>query len=389
MCRIFTAIIFSLLLILTAPTNAAGKNLNLAADSVILIEATTGRVVYEKNADEVRPPASMTKMMTCILGLENLSPEDKIKISWNAANTEDSFLYLQENEALTAHDLLRGMMLVSDNGGAVAVAEAVSGNVETFAKLMNDKAKEIGCKHTNFANPNGLPNDYHLSTARDMAKISMYCLKNFDFRDIVGTQRETIHFIQPVNASTKVENTNKLLGTYRGATGLKTGWTIAAGGCLAASAKRGDIELIAIVMHAPDTETRFTDAATLLDYGFENVTSVYGVDKKQADKKIFVRHGKKGSVEVELKDDLNYALFKDEYKQNLTLDYDLPKVIDGGIKAGDVVGKADLKYNGKVVATVPFVAKEDVEEGFSFSSAIVGLSEPFMSVAEDFLLLLA
>ena len=389
MCRIFTAIIFSLLLIISSPTNAAQRNLNLAADSVILVEATTGRVIYEKNADEVRPPASMTKMMTCILGLENLFPEEKIKISRNAANTEDSMLYLQENDALSAHDLLRGMMLVSDNGGAVAVAESVAGDVKNFANLMNEKAKEIGCEHTNFENPNGLPNNYHVSTARDMAKISMYCLQNLDFRDIVGTQRETIHLLEPIKSEFKVENTNKLLGTYRGATGLKTGWTIAAGGCLAASAKRGDVELIAIVMHAPDTETRFTDAATLLDYGFERVTSIYGVDKNQADKKVFVRHGKKGSIEVGLQDDLNYALLKDEYKQNLTVDYDLPKVIDGGIKAGDVVGTADLKYNGKVVASVPFVAKEDVEEGFSFSSMIVGLSEPFMSVAEDFLLFLA
>ena len=389
MCRIFTAIIFSLLLIISSPTNAAQRNLNLAADSVILVEATTGRVIYEKNADEVRPPASMTKMMTCILGLENLFPEEKIKISRNAANTEDSMLYLQENDALSAHDLLRGMMLVSDNGGAVAVAESVAGDVKNFANLMNEKAKEIGCEHTNFENPNGLPNNYHVSTARDMAKISMYCLQNLDFRDIVGTQRETIHLLEPVKSEFKVENTNKLLGTYRGATGLKTGWTIAAGGCLAASAKRGDVELIAIVMHAPDTETRFNDAATLLDYGFERVTSIYGVDKNQADKKVFVRHGKKGSIEVGLQDDLNYALLKDEYKQNLTVDYDLPKVIDGGIKAGDVVGTADLKYNGKVVASVPFVAKEDVEEGFSFSSMIVGLSEPFMSVAEDFLLFLA
>lgn len=389
MCRIFTAIIFSLLLIISSPTNAAQRNLNLAADSVILVEATTGRVIYEKNADEVRPPASMTKMMTCILGLENLFPEEKIKISRNAANTEDSTLYLQENDALSAHDLLRGMMLVSDNGGAVAVAESVAGDVKNFANLMNEKAKEIGCEHTNFENPNGLPNNYHVSTARDMAKISMYCLQNLDFRDIVGTQRETIHLLEPIKSEFKVENTNKLLGTYRGATGLKTGWTIAAGGCLAASAKRGDVELIAIVMHAPDTATRFTDAATLLDYGFERVTSIYGVDKNQADKKVFVRHGKKGSIEVGLQDDLNYALLKDEYKQNLTVDYDLPKVIDGGIKAGDVVGTADLKYNGKVVASVPFVAKEDVEEGFSFSSMIVGLSEPFMSVAEDFLLFLA
>ena len=388
MYRILTAIIFSLI-IFNLPVHAAQKIPELTADSAILVEATTGRVIYEKNADEVRPPASMTKMMTCILGLENLFPEEKIKISQKAAYTEDSELELQENDALLASELLRGMMLVSDNGGAVAIAEAISGDVKNFAVLMNEKAREIGCTHTNFENPNGLPNDNHYSTARDMAKISMYCLQNWDFRDIVATQRETIHWVTPSNVTKRVENTNKLLGTYKGMTGLKTGWTYAAGGCLAASAKRGDIELIAIIMHAPDTVTRFSDAEALLDYGFERVTSLYGIDKEQVEKKVFVRNGTKGSIAVELEEDLNYPLLKDEYKQRLTFDYDLPKVIDGGIKAGDKIGKATLKYNGKVVASVPFVAKEDVEEGFSVASTIVSLSEPFISVAENFLLLWA
>ena len=321
--------------------------------------------------------------------MENLFPEEKIKISQKAAFTEDSELELQENDALLASELLRGMMLVSDNGGAVAIAEAISGDVKNFSVLMNEKAREIGCTHTNFENPNGLPNDNHYSTARDMAKISMYCLQNWDFRDIVATQRETIHWVTPSNVTKRVENTNKLLGTYKGMTGLKTGWTYAAGGCLAASAKRGDIELIAIIMHAPDTVTRFSDAEALLDYGFERVTSLYGIDKEQVEKKVFVRNGTKGSIAVELEEDLNYPLLKDEYKQRLTFDYDLPKVIDGGIKAGDKIGKATLKYNGKVVASVPFVAKEDVEEGFSVASTIVSLSEPFISVAENFLLLWA
>ena len=385
----FLAIIFSFSLIFSATVQAREKNLELWADSAILIEASTGRVIYEKNADERRPPASMTKMMTCILGLEYLTPEDQIKISQEAAYTEDSALALQENDLISASDLLRGVMLVSDNGGAVAVAEAVSGSVSKFSKVMNDKAREIGCTATNFENPNGLPNDMHLSTARDMAKISMYCLRNWDFRDIVATQRETIHWLKPKDHTLRVENTNKLLGTYRGMTGLKTGWTVAAGGCLAASAKRGEVELIAIVMHAPDAYTRFDDAETLLNYGFERISSVYGVDKNQVKKKIFVRGGKKATLEVGLADDLNYALLNDEYRQNLTVEYDLPKVVEGGIKVGDKVGTATLKYNGKAVASVPFIAKENVESGFSFASAVVSLSEPFIDVAQDFLLFLA
>ena len=388
----FLAIIFSLVIILTSPVQAArGKNLELSADSAILIEATTGRVIYEKNADERRPPASMTKMMTCILGLEYLTPEDRVKVSQEAAYTEDSEMALQEGDIISAGELLRGVMLVSDNGGAVAVAEAVSGSVSDFSKLMNDKAREIGCTDTNFENPNGLPNDMHLSTARDMAKIAAYCLDNWDFRDIVSTQRETIHWINPSNHSMRVENTNKLLGTYKGTTGVKTGWTNAAGGCLAASAKRGGIELIAVVMHSEDAYTRFDDAQTLLDYGFEQVTSIYGIDKNQVEKKIFVSGGEQATLEVGLEDDLNYALLRNEYRQNLTVEYDLPKVIEAGtgIKVGDTVGTATLKYNGKVVAAVPFVAKEDVEEGFSIASMIVTLTEPFIDVAQDFLLLLA
>lgn len=385
----FLAIIISFLFVFSTSVQARQKDLELSADSAILVEATTGRVIYEKNADEERPPASMTKMMTCILGLEYLTPEDRVKISQNAAYTEDSELALQDGDLISAGDLLRGMMLVSDNGGAVAIGEAVSGSVEDFAGLMNDKAREIGCTNTNFENPNGLPNDGHYSTARDMAKISMYCLQNWDFRDIVATQRETIHWLSPSNHSMRVENTNKLLGTYKGTTGLKTGWTIAAGGCLAASAKRGEVELIAIVMHSEDTVTRFQDAAALLDYGFEQVTSIYGVSKNNVDKKIFVRGGKQATLEVELADDLNYPLLRNENRQNLTVEYNIPRVVDGGIKVGDTVGTAQLKYNGKVVASVPFVAKENVEEGFSFSSAVVSLTEPFIDVAQDFLLLLA
>ena len=142
-------------------------------------------------------------------------------------------------------------------------------------------------------------------------------------------------------------------------------------------------------MHSEDTVTRFQDATALLDYGFEQVLSIYGVDKRDSEKKIFVRGGKQATLDVELEDNLNYALLRDEYKQHLSVEYDLPKVVEGGIKIGDKVGTAKLKYNGKTVATQSFVAKENVESGFSFSSMIVSLSEPFIDVAQNFLLLLA
>ena len=142
-------------------------------------------------------------------------------------------------------------------------------------------------------------------------------------------------------------------------------------------------------MHSEDTVTRFQDAAALLDYGFEQVTSVYGVSKANVDKKVFVRGGKQATLEVELASDLNYPLLRDEYRQNLSVEYDIPRVVDGGIKIGDTVGTAKLKYNGKVVSSVPFIAKENVEKGFSFSSTVVSLTEPFIDVAQNFLLLLA
>lgn len=381
--RNFTAIILTLLFILSSAASAAQTPV-ISADSAILIEASTGRVIYEKAADVARPPASMTKMMTCILALEYFFPDEEIRISQSAAATEDSDLELMAGDVLTSRELLRGMMLVSDNGGAVAVAQAIGGDVSRFAEMMNEKAIDIGCLNTHFENPHGLPNNNHYSTARDMAKIAAYCMKNYDFRDIVSTQRETIHWLQPSNVSVKVENSNKLLGKYKGVNGIKTGWTRAAGGCLATSARRGEIELIAIIMHSKDVNTRFDDARILLDYGFERVTKIHEIDKDRIERKVFVRDGIQATVEVGPEDDLIFPLLDNEDERNLTVTYDLPKIVNAGIKAGDVIGQAVLRYDGKPVASVPFVARENVKQGFSISSTLVGWTEPLISVAQDF-----
>ena len=388
MFKFFTAIIFSVMTIF-GTASAAAKLPVITADSAIVVEASTGRVIYEKAADVRRPPASMTKMMTCILGLENLMPTEEIYISSSAAAADYPELELQTGDVLTAEELLRGMMLVSDNGGAIAIAQAVSGDVASFADYMNNKAYEIGCRDTNFVNPNGLPNDNHFSTARDMALIAMYCMNNDDFRDIVSTRRETIHWINPSNITVKAENSNKLLGNYKGANGIKTGWTRAAGGCLAASAKRGEVELIAIIMHAKDVDTRFNDAKLLLDYGFERISTIYEINKDRVDKQVFVRGGEQATLDVGPAEDLTFPLLDDEDEENFSVAYDLPRFVDAEIKTGDVIGSAILKYNGKKVASVPVVAREDVAAGFSLASKIIGLTEPLIAVAQDFFPFLA
>lgn len=390
----FSLLIFAVILFFVSSVNAA-EMIQITAESAILVEASTGRVLFEKNADVVRPPASLTKMMTCILGLENLSPYFEIKVSQNAEYTDYSTLELHRNDIVNANELLTGMMLVSDNGGAVAIAENIAGSVPLFSAMMNDKAREIGCENTHFANPNGLPNSAHVSTARDMAKIAMYCMQNETFRQIVSTQKMTMHWTNPAGRTILCENTNELLykdekskirTPYNPAeiTGIKTGYTDAAGGCLAASAKRGDIELIVIILHAADSDTRFEDAAKLLNYGFENVKMTRQVLKNRVEKTAFVRGGTKATVRIGVEDDLVFPLFEGEDAKNLSITYEFPQFLDAGIKRGQVVGTAILNYAGKPVANVPMVARESVAEGFSLTSRIVVWTESFFLFAQNY-----
>lgn len=258
---------------------------SVLAESAILINARTGAVIFEKNADIRRAPASMTKMMTCILCLETKGLNAEFKVTQAAAATEDSYLEMKGGERLLSGELLQEMMMESDNGAAVVVAQNVSGSVLKFADLMNEKAKEIGCRKTHFSNPNGLTAKWHYSTARDMSKIAAYCMKNPDFRNLVSKKNAVIHWASPAGRTYKSETTNELLGSYSGANGIKTGWTNAARGCVAASAKRGDVELIAVVMKSKDYDTRFSDARKLLDYGF----SVGGEGKIVAENPVSVK----------------------------------------------------------------------------------------------------
>ena len=380
MKKFFAAIILVAMLAVNSFAQAAEEP-KILADSAILVEASTGRIIWEKNSDALREPASMTKMLTCVLALEELDPNKEIMMSQEAVFAEDNTLSWSSSDLVSAQEMITAVMLVSENGGAIALAQAISGNTTRFADLMNDKAKSIGCKNSNFANPNGLPDSNHYSTAADMARIAVYCMKNPAFREIVGTRRTSIRWLYPKDKWSELNNTNELLGKYKGANGIKTGWTKAAGGCLSASAKRGDIELIAIVMHSPDHDTRFDDAANLFNYGFERVRMVNAIDKNRVEKTIFVRDGRQATVTVGAQEDLNFPLMSGEDSKFLKVTYDLPKIIDAGegIHIGQVLGEAVLRYDGKPVARVPLVAREKVKRGFSLSSFIISIIAPLIT----------
>ncbi|MBQ6006255.1 MAG: D-alanyl-D-alanine carboxypeptidase [Selenomonadaceae bacterium] len=379
MKKFFAAIIFCVALAVNSFAMAADEP-KILADSAILVEASTGRIIYEKNSNLEREPASMTKMLTCILALEKLNPTDEVTMNQAAVFTEDNTLSWSANDSVSARDMITAVMLVSENGGAVALANAIAGNNSDFAEMMNDKARAIGCKDSHFVNPNGLPNPNHYSTAADMARIAVYCMKNKDFREIVNTRRTSIHWIYPKDKWSELNNTNELLGKYKGADGIKTGWTNAAGGCLAASAKRGEIELIAIVMRSTNHDTRFDDAATLLNYGFERVRMVSGVDKYRTEKTVFVRGGKRATVHIRAEENLDFPLMAGEDSKLLQVTYDFPKVVDAdiGIEKGKVLGEAVLRYDGKPVARVPLVARENVAKGFSLGSFFVKIAAPLL-----------
>ena len=347
-------------------------DLKLTAQSAILIEASTGRVIWEKDADVRHYPASMTKMMTGILALEKLPPKADVVISPNAAATEDCPLEIVAGECLSADNIITGMLMESDNGAAVAIAEAVDDSVSQFVQRMNERAQEIGMSNTHFVNPNGLTEANHYSTARDMAKLARFAMNNKKFREIVSTKNQVIHWEVPARQQKLAENTNKLLANYNGMNGIKTGWTEAAGGCLAASARRNGVELIAIVMQTPGPDDRFADARKLLDYGFKQVKMVKGIAKDRVSRKLWVRGGTSASVMAHPAEDINYPLINGEDPKHYTLSYDVPKVIAAPLKDGETVGRIIIKYDNKEVGSVPMIS-EKVEAGFSIGSWLVGV----------------
>ena len=251
----------------------AGYAFSTSAGSTVLINADTRQVLYADNAKEKRGMASTTKIMTAIVALENGNTTDVFTVSENAQNQEGSSIYLRTGEKVTLSDLLYGLMLNSGNDAAIAIAEGVAGDVDYFVNMMNEKARELGCTDTHFANPNGLDDGEHYSTAYDMAIIMSYAMKNEEFRNIVATRE---HQIKTESAQTFLRNHNKLLWQYEYCIGGKTGYTKATGRCFVSCAQKDGIQTVAVTL---DDREDWKDHIALHNFGFDKLKMVNVTEK--------------------------------------------------------------------------------------------------------------
>jgi len=350
----------------------------LTAKSAILIEAQSGKVLFEKNAYEKRPPASTTKMMTLLVALEKGNLDDIITVSDNAAYTEGSTMWLSPGEQMNLLDLLYGIMLVSGNDATVAVAEHLAGSVPNFAAMMNEKAVALGAKNTHFTNPNGLPDENHYSTAADLALIAAAGYKNPMFVSIVSTINKKMPW-PGKDHDRDLYNENKLLWQYEGTNGVKTGYTDAAGRCLVSGAKRDGIQLIAVVL---DSEFMWTDSIRLLDYGFSEVFPYTVVKQGDILKTVRVRDGKTDKVTLASADDVVVAASPGEQDKFTTV-MEIDKV-KAPVYPGQKLGRIKVLYEGKEVAGTNLVATGEVQRKSFFGMLWGGLWNALTFVVRNF-----
>ena len=340
--------VFCLFLISALCLSGANAHaLSTSAASAVLIEATSGHIIYEKNAHRKMPMASTTKIMTALCTIENINTNIPITVDRDAIGVEGSSIYLEPGEVMTVKELLYAMMLNSGNDAATALAIAVSGSVEDFCKLMNQTSRNIGAKNTNFKNPSGLYEDDHYTTAHDLALITAYAMKNPLFCDIVSTKEMKIS--KGTGGSRYLKNHNKLLWQYEGCTGVKTGFTKKCGRCLVSSAKKDGVSLVAVTLNAPDD---WRDHTAMLDYGFESVTP-----KIIADEGEYATTVNAGGAYVPVY--FEKRLTAPSIVVNGTsIEYTLKSDSSLPINTGETLGVAKLVYDGAVVASSPLIALE-------------------------------
>ena len=321
----------------------------VSARHACVLDAVSGRVVYEKAPDERSLIASTTKIMTALIVCEQCNVLDRMRIPKEAVGIEGSSMYLQEGEVLTLQELLYGLMIQSGNDAAVALAIYCGGTVEGFAELMNDKARNLGLKNTHFSNPNGLDAPDHYSTARDLAHLAAYAMENPIFRKTVSTK--TLHMGQRY-----LTNHNKLLWRVEGADGVKTGYTKAAGRILVSSATRNDRRLIAVTLDDPND---WEDHAALLEQGFSRYSIQRVVNRGQYVDTLEVAGGQGSQVELLADQDFDYALAEGENPQLMLLG---PGFVYVPAVEGADAGIAYVLLEGKAVGKVPVVYGRTIEQ---------------------------
>lgn len=348
-----------------------GAELDIKARSAVLLEPTTLKILYEANPDEQLPPASITKIMSLVLIMEaidrgDLKVDDVISASAHAASMGGSQIWLKENESMTVDDLLKAAVIASANDATVALAEAVAGSEEGFVSLMNEKARALGMNNTAFKNATGLDMQGHISTAHDVALMSAELLKHPLIKDYSTVWMDSLR-----DGQSELVNTNKLVRFYKGTTGLKTGTTSGAGYCLAASAERNGMELVAVIMGGDTSAARFEGAKKLLDYGFANYSFEKVLPEFQAGTRISVKGGEQPDVPLAAGEGFGYLLKKSE-RANITQNVNLPASVKAPVKKGDKVGEIEVLSGDTLIGVIDITAQESVKK-MSFGRAFLWL----------------
>lgn len=348
----------------------AEETLNLApnATSAIMIESSTGEIIFQKNANEKRPPASMTKIMSMLLIMEalekgNITLDEEITASVNASSMGGSQIFLKVGEKMKVEDLLKGIAIGSGNDATVAMAERIAGTEEAFVKMMNDRAKELGLKNTNFKNSTGLDAENHYSTAYDMVMMAKELIKHKKILEFTGTYEDYLR--KDTDSPFWLVNTNKLVRFYNGVDGLKTGFTTDAGYCLTSTAQKEDLRLITVVMNEPTSQIRNSETTAMLDYGFNMYSINKLLDEDTILEKAKVELGYYEEVEIIPKEEVKILNNKTKEERNVTYNLIVNK-IKAPLKKGEVVGKIEVIENNKVITTIDATIKNDVDKANIF-----------------------
>lgn len=339
---------------------AETPDLGIEAKSALLMEASEGKVLYESEADERLPIASVTKIMTMLLIAEALDEgriklEDMVSVSQNAMDMGGSTMFLETGEQLSVHDMLKGIAVASANDGCVAMAEFLDGSVQAFVARMNEKAKELGMTNTNFVNTNGLDDDNHYSSARDVAVMSRELLKHDVIFDYTTIWTDSLR-----DGKFELANTNKLIRFYEGANGLKTGSTSKAGCCLSGTAKRNDMQLIAVVLGAPSSKARFNGARALLDYGFSAYKIATPIKNGDVLGTVTVKGGVVSDINGVAADDVSVlSAVSDNSALEIITEMD---EIKAPVYVNERIGVAKVIKNGETIKEIEILSSRTVEK---------------------------
>jgi len=357
--------LFSLPMTTVHAEEKQAKSLVEDVKSAVLMEKDTGKVLYSIHPNKELPPASMTKIMTLLLIFQALDRNeialtDKVSVSEHAASMGGTQIFLEPGEEMTVEDLIKAIAIGSANDASMALAEYIAGSEEAFVKRMNDEAKKLGLKHTHFSNPTGLPTENHYSSAHDMAMMAKALLRYPDVLKYTSLYEDYLR----ENTDNKfwLVNTNKMLKTYPGVDGLKTGYTQEAKYCLTATAKKNDMRVIAVVMGAPSAKERNKQVAKLLNYAFANYKTKKLVNQGQAVAIVPVNKSEKGRVPAVTEDNAVLLLRKGENAKDYHTKIEIKKNLAAPMEAGTVVGYYIVKKGQQTVSKTPLIVTRDIKK---------------------------